>query len=127
MTHSSKPVKHRHVTPITPRGPRGRHLGIRFSEEEWVEMLRRLPQDTATSDWARCLLLGQPLHRERPVRLNNYRDTTPYVARLRQDALLSVASSLSRLAGRPLDQRALTNLEQTLGLVRAIILKDFSQ
>lgn len=99
------------------------HLDIRVSKEQLTEILRRVPEGVSVADWVRATLLGQPVQKSRVVRRTTYRDCTPYEDRLRQDALLSVAATLSRMAATRGVGMLEAEIRALLGLVRVQILR----
>lgn len=100
------------------------HLDIRVSQAQLTMIMQRVPEGVGIADWVRATLLAETVQRGRVVRRKSYRDCTPYKQRLRQDALLSVAATLGRLAGSGQVGDLRDELQELLGLVRRKILKE---
>jgi hypothetical protein len=88
-----------------------------------MKLLQRVPEGLETADWVRSILLAEPVQRTRIVRRKTYRDTTPYAERIRMDALLSLAATLGRLAGKAPSAETHRDIRHLIGLVRQEILK----
>jgi len=86
------------------------------------EILSRVPEGVNFADWVRGTLLSETVQRDRVIRTKTYRDVTPYRSRLRGDALLSLASSLSWLSGASLDAKVEAKIKKVLELVTREIL-----
>lgn len=103
---------------------KSQHLDIRVSDDQMTDILKRVPIGVGLADWVRAELLGQPVQRDRVVRPRVYRNLAPYKDRLRDEALLSIASSLGWIAGSALEPAMRHKLEAVLELVRQEILKE---
>jgi|GEM_PF-6434008 len=123
LLHSSIHVRqNRGGVDVKHRRPREEHIDVRVSSTELKEILSRVPEGVNFADWVRGTLLSETVQRDRVIRTKTYRDVTPYRSRLRGDALLSLASSLSWLSGASLDAKVEAKIKKVLELVTREIL-----